>query len=607
MSLLNDASLILVPSSIKTGELLVQKPLPNKFADETGNYDGNDPQGSANLTFTRASDATRVNADGLVEKVRTNVLPYSNTFSDASWAKIRSSVTSGQTGYDGSSNAWKLESTDAADSYVARGLTQSGIQTFSVYAKAGNVNYIYFRIAGTTSQGAYIDLSDGSVSSYFNEANIIGGAVVNNSGSGWYRISIAVNTTTSEVRFYVSDSGAATSSIGSFIYIQNAQLEQGLVATDYIPTTTSARSTFAGITVDGTSVPNVPRLDYSGGATCPRLLLEPQRTNLATYSESFDNAAWTKANATVTANATTSPDGYVNADKLVEDTTAADRHHTSQNITTTNNTSYIAYIFVKKGERDFIYFRSNVASSFNLQWFDLTNKTVGGTVGSFDDVGVVEFANDWVLCYIKKTELTGSSRVFQWGLATDNLVETYNGDGTSGLFLWGAQVEAGAYATSYIPTLGAAVTRLADDSYLLQTPTDADTFTYFFELEAPEFQSGGGDLLLENSGGSSQVRVYLNNGSTGVLRLRTDSPAYNYDHTYASLGIAVGDTLKIALSINNGVMKGFINGALETTATAATISFGRMHYRPIANIVLKQALYFDAALSDAQAIELTTL
>jgi len=69
----------------------------------------------------------------------------------------------------------------------------------------------------------------------------------------------------------------------------------------------------------------------------------------------------------------------------------------------------------------------------------------------------------------------------------------------------------------------------------------------------------------------------------------------------------VGDTLKIALSINNGVMKGFINGALETTATAATISFGRMHYRPIANIVLKQALYFDAALSDAQAIELTTL
>jgi len=603
MSLLNDASLILVPSAIKTGELLVQKPLPNKFADETGNYDGNDPQGSANLTFTRASNASRVNSDGLVEKVRTNKLLQSNTFS-TTWTTSNASVTSGQSGYDGSNDAWLLSATGNS-AEVLQSITTSGVQTFSVYAKAGTSDFVRLRAQMSVNYyDTFFDLSSGTIASYASLAPIDSAMV--SVGDGWYRCSITFNATLTQARIFVADADLSTNSTGS-IYIQNAQLEQGLVATDYLETTTSARSTFAGITVDGTSVPNVPRLDYSGGATCPSLLLEPQRTNLATYSESFDNAAWTKANATVTANATTSPDGYVNADKLVEDTTAADRHHTSQNITTTNNTSYIAYIFVKKGERDFIYFRSNVASSFNLQWFDLTNKTVGGTVGSFDDVGVVEFANDWVLCYIKKTELTGSSRVFQWGLATDNLVETYNGDGTSGLFLWGAQVEAGAYATSYIPTLGAAVTRLADDSYLLQTPTDADTFTYFFELEAPEFQSGGGDLLLENSGGSSQVRVYLNNGSTGVLRLRTDSPAYNYDHTYASLGIAVGDTLKIALSINNGVMKGFINGALETTATAATISFGRMHYRPIANIVLKQALYFDAALSDAQAIELTTL
>jgi hypothetical protein len=80
MSLLNDASLILVPSAIKTGEVLVQKPLPNKFADETGNYDGNDPQGSANLTFTRASSATRVGPDGLIEKVRTNLALYSEDY-----------------------------------------------------------------------------------------------------------------------------------------------------------------------------------------------------------------------------------------------------------------------------------------------------------------------------------------------------------------------------------------------------------------------------------------------------------------------------------------------------------------------------------------------
>jgi hypothetical protein len=206
---------------------------------------------------------------------------------------------------------------------------------------------------------------------------------------------------------------------------------------------------------------NVPRLDYTGGG-CPKLLLEPQRSNLVTFSEQMDNAAWSKNNSTITANNTISPDGYINADKLVEDSTASDRHAIAQIITTTSSKSYIAYIFAKKSERDFIYFRSNVASSFNLQWFDLTNKTVGGTVGSFDDAGVIEFANDWVLCYIKKTEITGTNRVFQWGLATDNLVETYTGDGTSGAYLWGAQVEEGSYPTSYINTLSAASTRGQD-------------------------------------------------------------------------------------------------------------------------------------------------
>jgi hypothetical protein len=300
MALYDKASLVLIPSGTKEGVVFSQKPT----------------NGDGDFTFSRSTAATRVNADGLIEKETQNLLLQSNTFSNATWNKIRSSVTSGQSGYDGSSNAWKLESTDTTDSYLAQGLTQSGVQNFSVYAKSGNVDYIYFRIAGLTSQGSYVNLSDGSVSSSFNPSNIIGGTKITDVGNGWYKISIAVNTTTSDVRFYVSDSGLITSAIGSFIYIQDAQLEEGLVARDYIETTTAA--------VEGGITDNVPRLDYTGGATCPALLLEGQRTNLVTQSEYF--GAWNKSTGaiTITSNYGLSPDGSQNSSRV--QFTAASQH-----------------------------------------------------------------------------------------------------------------------------------------------------------------------------------------------------------------------------------------------------------------------------------------
>ena len=92
-------------------------------------------------------------------------------------------------------------------------------------------------------------------------------------------------------------------------YLQDAQLEQGLVARDYIETTTTA--------VEGGITDNVPRLDYTD-SSCPALLLEPQRTNLVTQSEYFGDSYWTKSRASFV-NGFTSPEGLSNSYKLVED------------------------------------------------------------------------------------------------------------------------------------------------------------------------------------------------------------------------------------------------------------------------------------------------
>jgi hypothetical protein len=339
---------------------------------------------------------------------------------------------------------------------------------------------------------------------------------------------------------------------------------------------------------------NVPRIDYTGGG-CGKLLLEPQRTNLVLYSEQFDNAAWTKTNSTITANNTISPDGYINAGKLVEDSTASDRHGVNQSITTTSSTSYIAYIFAKKSERDFIYFRSNLASSFNLQWFDLTNKTVGGTVGSFDDVGVIEFANDWVLCYIKKTETTGASRVFQWFLATDNLVETYTGDGTSGAYLWGAQLEAGSYPSSYIgPTLGSTVTRLADacsktgiSSLIGQTEG-----TLFAEVNVSQLQGAVGRTFIDIGSAGNRVFVGFTSLASNTIRLQIDAAGVPAAVDFRAVVSSTG-TIKVAAAYKTGECALYVNGVAGTLLANGAISF-----TTISNLFLGQTTSSTAILGD---------
>lgn len=357
----------------------------------------------------------------------------------------------------------------------------------------------------------------------------------------------------------------------------------------------------------------VPRIDYTGGG-CGKFLFEPQRTNLYTYSEEFDNAAWNKTNSTITANDTTSPDGTVNADKIVEDTTASDKHAINQFITTTSSTSYIAYIFAKKSERDFIYFRSSVASSFNLQWFDLTNKTVGGTVGSFDDAGIIEYPNDWVLCYVKKTEITGTSRVFQWALSTGDLIETYTGDGTSGAFLWGAQVEAGSYPTSYIPTAGATATRLQDESNTtgLSSVINSSEGVLYFEGSALA-DDGTNRWAAALSDGTNLERVQIiyesdNSISASVISSNISQCSFNYS------GSSATDFNKIAISYKQNDFKMYVNGVQVGTDTSGnapsgldTLGFERptgvsQFYGNVQNLMV-----FPTALTDAQLATLTTL
>jgi hypothetical protein len=574
----------MVPSLYKTSIVYSERPLST---------DGQ-------LTFTRASDATRVNSSGLIEKVRTNLLLQSNQF-DTTWTTFNTSVTSGQSGYDGSNNAWLLEADTAGSSAsFNQGASISGVMTASVYAKEGTTNWFRFSIndAGINSR-AWFDLS-GSGAVGNTNGNIID-AKIESAGNGYFRCSITFNSTAANLLLFITDGNNSVSySVGDNIYIQNAQLEvSDFGPTDYIPTTTAA--------VSVGPVSGLPRLDYSGG--CPSLLLEPQRTNLALYSEQFDNAAWTKSGATVTANATTSPDGYANADKLVEDTSTGG-HQIQQILTVSAATVYTISVFVKYAGREWIRFTD--AQSSNRIHFNTLTGVFGTSAGTVIDYNSTTLGDGWYKLSLTTTSV-GTAYTPRITLAEADNDVAYTGDGTSGVYIYGAQLEAGAYATSYIPTLGAAVTRGADDmdtTFASAFATDGGA-TWFLEFDgnttpAVNQTTALGFGLLFASGD----RLSYNHNTVPEHRIRVTADGTPY--YIAATGLNANTNAKLVVSVTASTYVVYANGtqmdtdsivgdwgSLTEFETAITDNFGALG--------VKQMIFFPTALSNADLARLTSL
>ena len=613
MSLRDDASLILIPSAIKDGEVLVQKPLPNKFSDETGNYDGNDPQGSANLTFTRNSNATRVDANGLVEKVRTNLTLYSNDFSNAAWVKTNVSGTSGQSGYDGTNNGWLFTSLTAANSSYHQfysGTTE--VQTFSVYLKAGTTNWVRLNLSGAGNY--YFDIQNGVLGSS-GTAGLM--PKITAAGNGYYRCSITNTTGNSVNSIYVfagASDGVLSTSAGDTFYIQAVQREAGGIATDYIETTTTAMSEFAGVTAS--SVANVPRLDYSGD--CPSLLLEPQRTNSCAFSE-FIGSYFFYTNASATNNATTSPEGVLNAASIIPDATSGIHQIASSNITASG--SFTLSAFVKAGELNKVAIRESNATgayaSFDLSTGTKIEDNVSGA--SF----IESYANGWYrigVTYTYSGNIRLGINVLSNSYTTGNPSSgaTYwSSNGTDKLYVYGLQCELGAtYASSIIPTYGTSVTRLADfcsktgiSSLIGQTEG-----TLFAEFTIDADNTNNFNRVLAIGDGTTNNRIFIFAQNTEVFRFYVANGGAAQVDIVSTTSI-LGGRHKVAFAYKANDFVAYVDGVQVGSDTSGTIPTCSNVYvgthesgstQPLEGI-LNQALLFTTRLSNADLANLTAL
>jgi hypothetical protein len=589
MSLLNKASLIQIPSGYKDGTLYSAKPI----------------NGDGDFTFSRGSNlaATRVNSEGLIEKGRENRLLQSNNFNTSPYSPAFATLTSGFEGYDGSNDGWKVASTTIGSETRIRQsqtFTTGEVITLSVYMKKGNVNFGIVRNYAITGGGrAWFDLENGTVAT---ENSGINGSI-EDVGNGWYRCSIwgVINQSGAvDISPAPSDGDYLADAVGEFIYVQDSQLENGLVATDYIETTTTTAQ--AGILED------MPRLDYSGGATCGSLILEPQRANKIPNSEYLN--AVTKSNVTINTNSDISPEGVQNAHNVIANATNSDHlfFQSSMGGSTNANTQTI---YAKANGYDWIHIRFDIPTK--RAFFNVANGTLGtadsGITHTIEDVG-----NGWYRCSATMTTTNYANAVL--ALASADNTTNFLGDGTSGVLMYGWQSEEASYATSYIPTYGSSVTRSADScsktgisSLIGQTEG-----TLFAEIDLNLAGSNVGFYALQVYDSASSptfskaAYIELYQGKVYGYVRNTTIQCEIISSTYAD-----NTRLKIAIAYKANDFALYVNGVQIGTDTSGSLpsvlNSLALHYSASSQQAspLYQAILFPTRLTNDELASLTTL
>jgi hypothetical protein len=584
--LLEPASWVLVPDGIEEDIVFAQKPT----------------SGLGDLTFTRASDATYTDSTGVVRRSPYNLLTFSEDLSNVAWQKLFASISSNvTTAPNGLLTADKLveDTTNASHTiFQTISISASTNYNYSVYLKAAE--RFRFRIRFTGFSGAQDNSVDLNLGTAF-------AGTLTSVGNGWFRLTWPINSGTGAgsplVAITLQDASGNSTYLGngtSGAFIWGAQLVEGTSALDYFPTTNRQ---------------DVPRIDFRNAdgtlSSCGRLLLEPQRTN------SIRNSSMVGA---VAGSPGTLPTNW--------GLFGAGLTRTIVGIGTESGLTYIDVRFngtATSGEVSFNLEVANSISATAAQTWTLTSyaKLISGTINgarlSWDEfnsslgyvatkIGSVTVGS--TLTRVSYTNTTSATCAFVQPQFRASVTSGATYDFT--IRIAAPQMELGAYATTFIPTTTAAVTRLADTASKTGVSSLIGQTEGTIFIEINKTQNGYNYYSISDGTNNNWIFVGLDADSPNLIRA--------YVRTVTGItadiksGVIANGTVKMAIAYKLNDVVLYVNGTQIGTDTSAAMPTGLSGIYLTGNVssttvtnAVNQAALFPTRLTNAQLSQLTTL
>ena len=251
------------------------------------------------------------------------------------------------------------------------------------------------------------------------------------------------------------------------------------------------------------------------------LLIEESRSNLLTRSQEFDDVAWGKNSCSVLPNVEISPDGTLTADKIVENTTSSVFKVLSRSVGTISG-QYTLSVFLKAGERFRGYIQLLTATVNSALFFNLTTGTITGGLGINT---ITKYPNGWYRISTSSLYTSDTGNIYIV-MQDNNGVSSYVGDGSSGMYVWGAQLEQGAFPTSYIPASGSTVTRQPDNASITGSnftewynQSEGTLYTSHIQKNSTDTTKNWGIFSISNASLTSFIRLFSGSGYASVFNI----------------------------------------------------------------------------------------
>ena len=374
-------------------------------------------------------------------------------------------------------------------------------------------------------------------------------------------------------------------------------------------------------------IADAPAIEFNADGSYKGVLVEPQSVNTQTYSEDFRDTAtagttrpWLNDNVTVSISGTVyAPDNTLTANRLTQTVFTSDSSTISDGFSLTGGTVYSWSVFVKADQNSrfrlwVVLSNQGFGADFNL--VTLTYSDLGLSGGNLNVASIRDYGNGWYRCSVSGTRTNSSTVSARFDILDASGSISYNGDGVSGLYLWGAQLEASPIATSYIPTTTGAVTRLKDDIYLTSASSliGQTEGTLFVEVDW-QLTSGTTQILLGATDASFNNGFRIYNDSSPV-NLIMRARAGGVDLTVqGEASTAYTGIQKIAFAYaendfelyrNGSSISSDTSGSLSALATVTDIDFGQSATSASqANMWIRAVALFTTRLSDAEVYSLT--